>query len=324
MPSSRRPPSHRATAPTAGTAVALPPPHPRARNLDDLRSFVAVARARSFTRAAAQLGLSRPALSHAMTALEARLGVRLLNRTTRSVSPTQAGERLLLHVGPRFEEIEIELAALGELRAQPAGTVRISAPSGVASAILLPKLARFLKDYPDIRVEISTEDRLVDIVAERFDAGIREGGQVAKDMVAVRVGPDQRMAVVGAPAYFHAHPPPRKPQDLPNHRCVNLRLSTRGGLYAWEFEKGRRRLNVHVDGPLVLNRPDELLQAALAGVGLAYVLEGAALPHIASGALVRVLADWCPASPGYHLYYPSRRHPSQAFTLLVEALRHRQ
>ncbi|MBU6417174.1 MAG: LysR family transcriptional regulator [Xanthomonadaceae bacterium] len=291
--------------------------------INDLLAFVAVARERSFTRAAAKLGVSQSALSHTMRGLESRLGVRLINRTTRSVAPTAAGERLLLTIGPRFEEIEAELAALGELREKPAGTLRITTSGYAADAILLPKLAKFLPKYPDIKVEISIDDRLVDIVAERFDAGVRDGELVAKDMVAVRIGPDLRMAVVGAPAYFARRSPPKKPQDLTGHDCINLRLPTRGGLYAWEFERGRRKLNVHVEGQLIFNRPAQMLNAALAGMGLAYLLEDVARPYLDEGRLERVLEDWCPPYPGYHLYYPSRRQPSPAFALLVDALRYR-
>lgn len=292
-------------------------------HVNDLLAFLAIARERSFTKTAAKLGVSQSALSHTVRGLEARLGLRLLNRTTRSVSPTEAGERLLRRIGPHFEGIEAELAALGELRDKPAGTVRITAADYAADTILLPKLAKLLPRHPDIKVEISIDDRLVDIVAERFDAGVRDGELVAKDMIAVRIGPDLRMAVVGAPRYFAKHPPPKKPQDLTEHRCINLRLPTRGGLYAWEFEKGRRKLNVHVEGQLVCNRPAQMLNAALAGMGLAYLLEDVARPYLDKGRLKRVLEDWCPPYPGYHLYYPSRRQPSSAFALVVDALRYR-
>ena len=295
---------------------------PRA-NLNDLSAFLAVVRARSFTQAAAKLGVSPSALSHTLRALEERLGVRLLNRTTRSVSPTEAGERLWRAVGPRLEEVEAELAALGELRAKPAGTIRISASEYVANAVLVPKLAALLPRYPDLKVEIGIDDRLVDIVAEGFDAGVRDGEQVAKDMIAVRIGPDLRMAVVGTPAYFAKRSRPKQPQDLTAHNCINLRLPTRGGLYAWEFQKGRRKLNVHVEGQLVFNHSGAMLSAALAGAGLAYVLEDVAKPHLDAGRLERVLSDWCPPYPGLHLYYPSRRQASPAFALLVEALRYR-
>ncbi len=295
---------------------------PRA-NVNDLLAFLAIARERSFTRAAAKLGVSQSALSHTVRGLEERLGVRLLNRTTRSVAPTEAGERLLRTVGPRFDEIENELAALGEWRDKPAGILRITAADHAVNTILLPKLAKFLPRYPDVKIEISIDDRLVDIVAERFDAGVRDAELVAKDMIAVRIGPDLRMAVVGAPAYFAKHPLPKKPQELTAHDCINLRLPTRGGLYAWEFEKGRRKLNVRVEGQLVFNRPAQMLNAALGGLGLAYLLEDAVRTHLATGRLKRVPEDWCPPFPGYHLYYPSRRQPSPAFALLVDALRYR-
>lgn len=290
--------------------------------VNDLLAFLAIAREGSFTKAAAKLDVSPSALSHTLSGLESRLGVRLLNRTTRSVSPTEAGERLRRAIGPHFEGIEAELAALGELRAKPAGTLRISASGFAANSILVPGLAALLPSYPDIRVEISVEDRLVDIVAEGFDAGVREGEQVARDMIAVRIGPDLRMAVVGAPAYFNMHSRPKKPQDLTGHNCINLRLPTRGGLYAWEFQKGKRKLNVHVEGQLTCNRPEAMLNAALSGVGLAYVLEDVARPCIDDGRLERVLESWCPPYPGFHLYYPSRRQASPAFALLVDALRY--
>jgi DNA-binding transcriptional LysR family regulator len=292
--------------------------------LDDLLAFLAVARERSFTKAAAQLGVSQSALSHTVRELEARLGVRLLTRTTRSVSPTDAGERLLGTIGPRFEEIDAELAGLSEFRDKPAGTIRISATDYVADTLLWPKVTGFLRRYPDIKVEIIVDYGLTDIVAERFDAGVRDGEQVAKDMIAVRIGPDMRMAVVGSPAYFKTRQQPIKPQDLVDHACINLRLPTHGGLYAWEFEKGGRELRVRVDGQLVFNGTNQMLNAALAGFGLAYVPEDLATPHIAKGRLVRVLGDWCPPFPGSHLYYPSRRQPSPAFTLLVDALRYRK
>ncbi|HKT31305.1 MAG TPA: LysR family transcriptional regulator [Gammaproteobacteria bacterium] len=292
-------------------------------NINDLLAFIAVARERSFTRAAAKLGVSQSALSHTLRGLEAQLGVRLLNRSTRSVAPTEAGERLLQTVAPRFEEIEAELAALNALRDKPAGTIRITSADYAVDSILLPKLAKFLPDYPDIKVEIGIDDRLVDIVAERYDAGVRHGELVAKDMIAVRIGPDLCMAVVGAPSYFTKRSSPKKPQDLTDHDCINLRLPTRGGLYAWEFEKGRRKLNVHVEGQLVCNRPAQMLNAALAGLGLAYLLEDVVRPYLAAGQLKRVLEDWCPPYPGYHLYYPSRRQSSRAFALLVDTLRYR-
>ena len=268
-------------------------------------------RERSFTRAAAKLGVSQSALSHTIRGLEARLGVRLLTRTTRSVAPTEAGERLLRTVGPRLDEIDAELAALSALREKPAGTIRITAGEHAAETILWPALARLLPDYPDIKVEIIVDYGLTDIVAERYDAGVRLGEQVAKDMVAVRIGPDMRMAVVGAPAYFASGRSRKTPQDLTEHACINLRLPTYGGLYAWEFEKDGRELKVRVEGQLVFNNAALLLKAALAGFGLAYVPEDQVQPHIAEGRLVRVLADWCPPFAGYHLYYPSRRQPRQ-------------
>src|SRR6266567_2384603 len=292
-------------------------------HLDDLLAFLAVARERSFTNAAAKVGVSQSALSHTIRGLEARLGVRLLTRTTRSVSPTQAGERLLRTVGPRFEEIEAELAALGELREKPAGTIRINAIDYVADTILWPKLAKFLREYPDIKVEITIDYGLTDIVAQRYDAGVRSGEQVAKDMIAVRIGPDMRMAVVGAPSYFKGRAEPKRPQDLINHNCITLRLPAHGGLYAWEFEKGGRELRVRVEGQLTYNTTGQMLTAALAGLGLAYVPEGLVQPHLAKGRLKRVLEDWCLPYSGYHLYYPSRRQPSAAFALFVDALRHR-
>ncbi len=293
-------------------------------NFNDLLAFLAVARERSFTRAAAKLGVSQSALSHTIRGLEERLGLRLLTRTTRSVSPTEVGERLLQTVGPRFEEIEAELAALSELREKPAGTIRITATEHAAHTILWPKLAKVLPQYPDLKVEIIIEQGLTDIVAGRFDAGVRLGEQVAKDMIAVRIGPDARMAVVGAPSYFERRPIPKRPQDLIAHDCINLRLPTFGGLYAWEFEKGRRELKVRVEGQLVFNATAQMISAALAGFGLAYVPEDLAQPHLVKGRLKRVLEDWCPPFSGYHLYYPSRRQLTPAFALLVEALRYRR
>lgn len=292
-------------------------------NLNELTAFLAVARERSFTKAAAKLGVSQSALSHTLRALEERLGVRLLTRTTRSVSPTEAGERLVSTIGPRLDEIEAELAALGELRERPGGTIRITAGEHSADAILWPALAKFLPDYPDIRVEIIVDYGLTDIVAERYDAGVRLGEQVARDMIAVRIGPDMCMAVVGSPAYFATRPKPRTPQDLTTHNCINLRLPTYGGLYAWEFEKAGRELKVRVEGQLVFNTAALRLNAVLAGLGLAYLPEDQVTAQLADGRLMRVLSDWCPPFPGYHLYYPSRRQATPAFSLLVDALRHR-
>ena len=294
---------------------------PRA-DLDDLLAFLAVARERSFTRAAAQLGVSQSALSQTVRGLEARLGLRLLTRTTRRVAPTEAGERLLRTVGPRLEEVEAELAAIRELREKPAGTIRITATEYAADTILLPKLAKLLPEYPDIKVEIIIDYGLADIVAQRYDAGVRSGEQVAKDMIAVRIGPDMRMAVVGAPSYFKMRPEPKKPQDLIDHNCITLRLP-HGGLYAWEFEKDGRELRVRVDGQLTYNTTTQELNAASAGLGLAYVPEGMAQPQLAKGRLKRVLEGWCPPYSGYHLYYPSRRQHTPAFALLVDALRYR-
>jgi DNA-binding transcriptional LysR family regulator len=292
-------------------------------NFNDLQAFLMVARSRSFTRAAAQLGVSPSALSHSMRGLEERLGIRLLTRTTRSVSPTEAGERLLRTVGPRFEEVEAELAALNALRQKPSGTIRISAGEHPAVTLLWPKLSKVVARYPDVRLEINMEGGLIDIAAERFDAGVRLGEQVAKDMVSVRIGPDVRFAVVGTKAYFAKHPAPKTPQDLVAHSCINLRLQTHGGLWAWEFERNRRELKVRVDGQLVLNNIFQIRDAALEGLGLAYVPEDLVRPYLAKGQLVWVLAEWSPAWSGYHLYYPSRRQASPAFALILDALRYR-
>jgi DNA-binding transcriptional LysR family regulator len=293
------------------------------KNTHDLMAFLAVARERSFTRAAAQLGVSQSALSHAIRGLEERLGLRLLTRTTRSVAPTEAGERLIRTVGPKFEQIDSELTALTELREKPAGTIRITTGEHAAQVVLWPALAALLPRYPDIKVELMIDYGLTDIVAERYDAGVRLGEQVAKDMIAVRIGPDFGMAVVGAPAYFEARPKPKKPQDLTAHDCINIRLPTYGGIYAWEFEKRGRELKVRVDGQLVFNNIALRLNAVLAGCGLAYLPEDQVAPYLADGRLVRVLDDWCAPFPGYHLYYPSRRQPAPAFAVLVEALRYR-
>jgi len=289
----------------------------------DLQAFLAVARERSFTRAAAQLGVSTSALSHAVRGLEERLGVRLLTRTTRSVAPTAAGERLLNGVGPRFAEIEAELRALSELRDRPAGTIRITTGIHAAQAILWPALATFLPAWPEVEVELAVQAGFVDIVADRFDAGVRLGETIAQDMVAVPIGPDLRMAAVGAPSYFATRPPPRTPGDLARHNCINLRFPTLGGLYAWEFEKDGRALNVRVEGQLVVNEIALALQAAVDGAGIAYLPDDYVQAAVDGGRLTRVLADWCPPFAGYHLYYPSRRQQTPAFRLLVEALRFR-
>lgn len=289
--------------------------------LDMLLAFLAVAREGSFTRAAAQLGISQSTLSHTVRDLEERLGIRLLTRTTRSVSPTEAGERLLRNIGPRFEEIEAEVEALSELREKPAGTIRLTASDHAFNAVIWPKLAKLLPDYPDVTVEVFLDNALTDIAAERFDAGVRMGERVAKDMIAVRVGPDIRFAVVGTKSYFARRPPPTTPQELTEHVCINQRFSINGGLWAWDFERDGRKLKVRVDGQIVLNGTLEILEAALAGFGLAYVPEDVAERHLESGRLMRVLDEWSPPWPGYHLYYPSRRQASPAFALLVDALR---
>jgi DNA-binding transcriptional LysR family regulator len=292
-------------------------------NINDLLAFLAVAREHSFTKAAAQLGTSQSALSHTIRSLETRLGLRLLNRTTRSVTPTEAGERLLQTVGPRFDEINTALVGLSDLRDKPSGTIRINSIEHAAETIVLPVLKRFLPKYPDIHVELMNDYGLTDIVAERYDAGIRLGEQLAQGMVAVPIGPDMRMIVVGAPAYLADRSVPHRPDDLTNHSCINLRLPTRGGIYAWEFEKDRREVNVRVEGQLVFNNLTLRVEAALAGLGLAYLPEDRVQPHIAAGRLIQVLADWCQPFSGYHLYYPSRRQHTAAFSLLVDALRYR-
>jgi len=293
------------------------------RNLNDLLGFVTVAREGSFTRAAAALGVTQSALSQSIRGLEERLQIRLLTRTTRSVSTTAAGERLMLAIGHRFDEIESELAALTELREKPAGTVRITCGDHVLHSVLLPKLAPLLRDYPDITLEFDMNYGFRDIVADRFDAGVRMGSTIDKDMIAVPIGPPLRMAVGATPDYFQSHPRPKAPQDLTAHRCINQRMPTSGGLYVWDFEKRGRKVNVRVDGPLIFNTSPPQVDAALAGLGVALLPEDELTPHISAGRLVRVLEDWCPRFSGYHLYYPSRRQPSPAFTLVVEALRFR-
>jgi DNA-binding transcriptional LysR family regulator len=276
------------------------------------------------SQAAAKLGVSQSALSQTIRQLEARLGVRLLTRTTRSVSPTEAGERLLRTVALRFEEIDAKLAAVSELREKPAGTIRITAGDHAIQSALWPKLAKFLANYPDIKVELIIDYGLTDIAAERYDAGVRWGEQVAKDMIAVRIGPDVRFAVVGTKSYFAKRPLPKTPQDLIGHNCINLRLPTYGGLYAWEFDRGGREVKVRVEGQLIFNGIFQVLNAALAGFGLAYVPEDLAQPYLAKGRLKQVLEEWCVPWSGYHLYYPSRRQSSAAFSLLVDALRYRR
>jgi len=293
------------------------------RNLNELLYFVTVGREGSFTRAGALLGISQSAISQAISGLEARLQIRLLTRTTRSVSPTPAGERLLHAIGHRFDEIETELDALTAMRDKPGGTVRITCGDRVLRSILLPKLAPLLREYPDIKIEFDVSYGFRDIVADRFDAGVRMSDSIDRDMIAVPIGPRLRMVTVASPAYFAANPPPKKPQDLLAHNCINLRLPTYGGLYAWEFERAGRPQNVHVEGQLIFNTTPPAIQAALAGLGIAFMPEDEVGAELADGRLVRVLEAWCPPFPGYHLYYPSRRQPSPAFALVLEALRYR-
>jgi DNA-binding transcriptional LysR family regulator len=291
-------------------------------NFNDLLAFITVARAQSFTRAAAQMGVSQSALSHTIRALETRIGVRLLTRTTRSVSPTEAGERLLKTVAPRFDEIETELKAVTELRDKPAGTIRITATDHSTRTVLWPKLSKVLKKYPDIKVEIITDYGLSDIVADRYDIGIRDGNQVARDMIAVRIAPDMRMGIAGSPAYLKNRKPPAKPQDLTAHDCINLRLPTHGAFYAWELKKGARELQVRVEGQLAFNGTYQMLDAALAGYGLAYLPADIAQPHVTAGRLQWVLEDWSPTFPGLHAYYASRRQSSRALLVVIDALRY--
>lgn len=287
---------------------------------DDLAGFAAVVRAGSFTRAAAQLGVTQSALSQTVRALERRLDLKLLNRTTRSVSPTEAGERLYQTVGQRFEDIEAELAVLGEMRGRPAGTVRITATEHAMRSLIWPRLEPWLALYPDIKVEISGDNRFTDIVAERFDIGVRLGGDLAKDMIAVRIAPDLRMAVVGSPGYFSRHPRPLSPQDLTLHDCIGLRLASHGGLLKWEFRHHGKNVNAHVTGRLVFNASELILAAALSGYGLAWLPFDAVEEHLAAGRLVAVLDKWATTFDGYHAYYASRR-ASRALMLVVEALR---
>jgi DNA-binding transcriptional LysR family regulator len=293
------------------------------QQMADLQAFLAVARERSFTRAAAQMGVSPSALSHTIRALEERLGVRLLTRTTRSVAPTEAGERLVHSIKPHFDEIEAAVAGLSHLRDKPAGRIRISSVDHAAQTILWPRLATFLAEYPDVQVEVVSDNTLMDIVSEGFDAGIRMGERLARDMIALPIGPDIRMAVVATPGYFAKHGKPRGPEDLSKHNCINLRLPTLGGIYAWEFEKAGREINIRVEGQLTVNDIGVIRRAALEGVGLAFIPEDYVASDLVAGELVEVLAAWSPPFPGYHLYYPSRRQQSPAFALLVDALRHR-
>jgi len=292
--------------------------------MTELVAFVAVARERSFTRAAAHLGVSPSALSHAMRALEERIGVRLLNRTTRSVSPTEAGERLLSTIGPQFDQIRSALEHLSEMRDKPAGTIRITTVDHAAETVLWPAVSEFLRSYPDVRLEINVDNTLTDIVTDRFDAGIRMGERVAQDMIAVRIGPELRMAAVATAEYFQKWGKPETPQDLAAHNCINLRLATLDNVYVWEFEQGDREINVRVEGQVTANDIAVMRRAALEGLGIAFVPEDYVQQHLAAGELVRVLEDWTPPFPGYHLYYPSRRQQSPALALFIEALRHRE
>jgi DNA-binding transcriptional LysR family regulator len=288
--------------------------------IGDVMAFLTVARERSFTRAAAKLGVSASALSHTVRGLEESLGVRLLTRTTRSVSATEAGERLLQSVGPRLAEVESELAAVSDLADTPKGTIRITSTDYAIDTVVWPRLAPLLATYPDLKVDIAIDYGLVDVVAQRFDLGIRSGDQVAQDMVAVRIGPDLRRVIVGAPAYFATRPLPRKPEDLLAHNCIALRFAS-GGLYAWELKKGRRELQVRVEGQATFNGAYQILHATLSGVGLAFMPEDLAAPHVAAGRLQYVLEDWCPPCPGLYMYYASRRQPSRALALVIDALR---
>lgn len=293
------------------------------RNLNDLLAFVTVAREGSFTRAAALLGVTQSALSQAIRGLEARIDIRLLTRTTRSVSPTPAGERLARAIGHRFDEIEGELDALTELRKKPAGTVRITSGDHVLKSILLPKLTPLLREYRDIKVEFDVSYGFRDIVADRFDAGVRLGESVEKDMIAIPIGPALQMAAVASRSYFDRNPAPRNPRELTAHNCINLRFPRHGGTYVWEFERRGRSLNVRVEGQLTFNTSHHMVAAALNGLGIAFLPEEEFAPHLEDGRLIRVLEDWCPSFPGYHLYYPSRRQPSPAFSLVVDALKYK-
>ena len=292
--------------------------------LNDLQAFVMVANERSFTRAAAVLGVSRSALSHTLQGLEERLGVRLLTRTTRSVSPTEAGERLLNVLAPRLGEIEAELASLSAFRDKPAGTIRITAHDHAITSILWPRLLPVLREYPDINIEFNMGYELTDIAAGRFDAGVRMGDQVDKDMIAVCLTPDVQMAVIASPAYLSGKQPIVKPEDLLSHNCINLRLPTHGGLYAWEFEQNGQKIDVRVSGQSVFNNTFLMIQAAIDGGGLAYVPYDVVVKYIESGELIQLLADWSPCFPGYYLYYPSRQHLPAAFAIVIDALRWHQ
>ena len=296
----------------------------RANNFNDVLFFIAVAREQSFTRAAAQLGISQSALSHSVRTLEARLGVRLLTRTTRSVSPTEAGQRLLQSVPAHFDDIEAELSAVAEFRDKAAGSIRITSTDYATRTILLPRLAPVMRDYPEIRIEIINDYGMADIVAQRYDIGVRLGDQVAKDMIAARIGPDLQMVIVGAPMYLAGRQAPVTPPDLMKHNCINLRLPTHDAFYAWELEKDGRATQVRVEGQFAFNGSYEILDAALAGMGLAYLPSDLAAAHVASGRLRRVMQDWYPRMPGLHVYYASRRQTSRAMRLVIDALRYRQ
>lgn len=291
------------------------------RNLNDLVYFVTVAREGSFTRAAAHLGVTQPALSQAISALEDRLQIRLLTRTTRSVSPTAAGERLLQAIGTRIDEIETELDMLTELRDKPAGTVRITCGPDVLHTTLLPKLTPLLREYPDIHIEFDANHGFRDIVADRFDAGVRLGDTIDKDMIALPIGPKLRMAAVASPDYFARYPAPKTPYELTQHQCINQRQIRSGGLYVWDFDQDGGDLNVRVNGQLTFNTTSHIVDAALAGLGIAFLPEEEFGDHLKEGRLVRVLQPWCQPFPGYYLYYPSRKQPSLAFSLVLEALR---
>lgn len=293
-------------------------------NFNELQIFLVVARERSFTKAAGKLGVSQSALSHAMKALEERLNIRLLTRTTRSVAPTEAGERIIACLEPRIADLEQELESLVQLNGTASGNILLSAGEHAARSLVWPKLKPFLREYPEINLELVVDNGFVDIVEGRFDAGIRLGESVDKDMIAVRIGPDMRMAVVGAPSYFAANPAPETPHELQNHRCINMRLPTAGGLYHWEFEKEGKPLRVRVEGQVTFNLQAERIDAALSGFGIACIPEDRVQDYINTGELIQILQDWCPSFPGYYLYYPSRKQHPPAFALMIDALRYQE
>lgn len=292
-------------------------------NYSDILAFIAVAREKSFTRAAAKLGVSQSALSHSMRSLESRLGIRLLTRTTRNVSTTEAGERILNRIAPRFEDIDTELECLSELRDKPAGLIRISSSDHAAKSIIWPKITPLLVEYPDIRIEVNVDNGFTNIVSGRFDAGVRLGEAVEKDMIAVKIGPECRMAVAGTPEYFEKHGRPEQPEDLLKHDCIAMRMISSGGVYEWELDNGEREVNVKTRGQVICNNTYLIRQAALDGFGLAFLPEDMFAGDFEAGKLERVLEDWCMPFPGYHLYYPNRNNHSPAFTAVVDALRHR-